>query len=66
MEGIASDLSKIDQSKLYEKIPLKRIGSSLDVAKGVAFLASSDAEFITGANLVIDGGAMYTQGGQMD
>ncbi|CAG2164991.1 unnamed protein product [Oppiella nova] len=36
--------------------PLKRIGQPLDIAKGVAFLASTDAQFITGANLVIDGG----------
>ncbi|CAG2170344.1 unnamed protein product, partial [Oppiella nova] len=35
---------------------LKRLGQPLDVAKGVAFLASSDAQFITGTNLVIDGG----------
>ena len=39
--------------------PLKRLGQPLDIAKGVAFLASSDAKFITGANLVIDGGIVY-------
>ena len=35
--------------------PLKRLGQPLDIAKGVAFLASSEATFITGANLVVDG-----------
>ena len=39
--------------------PLKRFELPLDLAKGVAFLASSDAQFITGANLVIDGGLVY-------
>ena len=39
--------------------PLRRMGDSLDVAKGVVFLSSSDASFITGANLVIDGGLVY-------
>ncbi len=39
--------------------PLKRIGEPLDIAKGTAFLASSDAQFITGANLVIDGGLVF-------
>ncbi|CAG2114293.1 unnamed protein product [Medioppia subpectinata] len=39
--------------------PLKRIGQPIDVAKGVVFLASTDAQFITGANLVTDGGIVY-------
>ena len=42
--------------------PLKRLGQPLDIAKGVAFLASSDASFITGANLVVDGGVVYDMG----
>ncbi|CAG2173006.1 unnamed protein product [Oppiella nova] len=42
--------------------PLKRLGQPLDIAKGVAFLASSDASFITGANLVVDGGLVYNIG----
>ncbi|CAG2179759.1 unnamed protein product, partial [Oppiella nova] len=43
--------------------PLKRLGQPLDIAKAVAFLASSDASFITGANLVVDGGLVYNFGG---
>ena len=39
--------------------PLKRIGQPLDIAKAAVFLASNDAQFITGANLVVDGGAAY-------
>ncbi|XP_054162238.1 2,5-dichloro-2,5-cyclohexadiene-1,4-diol dehydrogenase LinX-like [Oppia nitens] len=41
------------------KTPLKRNGEPLDVAKGVVFLASTDASYITAANLIIDGGVMY-------
>lgn len=40
--------------------PLKRLTKTVDVAKGVIFLASSDAKFITGVNLRIDGGLMFT------
>ena len=37
-------------------IPLRRIGKPIEVAYGVLFLASDEASFITGAELVIDGG----------
>ena len=38
------------------KIPLKRIGQPEEVAGAVAFLASSDASYITGVELNVDGG----------
>lgn len=44
--------------------PLGRIGHTADVAKGCVFLASSDAEFITGAILDIDGGLVEGIGGR--
>jgi NAD(P)-dependent dehydrogenase (short-subunit alcohol dehydrogenase family) len=37
-------------------IPLARIGQPGDIAAAVAFLLSDDAAYITGANLVVDGG----------
>ena len=36
--------------------PLRRIGELIDVAHGVLFLASDEAAFVTGTELVIDGG----------
>lgn len=43
--------------KSYEnKVPLKRMGKPDDIAPGVAFLLSDDAKYITGHNLIIDGG----------
>jgi NAD(P)-dependent dehydrogenase (short-subunit alcohol dehydrogenase family) len=37
-------------------VPLKRFGTSEEIAKSVAFLASDDASFITDQELVADGG----------
>lgn len=42
--------------------PLRRPGTPLDVAGAVAFLASEAGAFVTGHNLVVDGGTMITDG----
>src|SRR6202795_232441 len=44
---------------LLENIPLGRLGQVGDVAGVAAFLASSDADYITGATIVIDGGLTW-------
>ena len=38
------------------RIPLGRFGESTDVATAICFLASDEADWITGHDLVIDGG----------
>jgi glucose 1-dehydrogenase len=43
---------------LVNNIPLGRMGNSEEVAGVVAFLASTDAAYITGSTYVIDGGLM--------
>jgi len=53
---MTSDLSEEIKDKAVEAIPLGRMGSPEDIAKAVAFLASSDASYITGQTLVVDGG----------
>lgn len=41
-----------------EKTPLPRVGEPSDVANAVRFFASDEAEWITGAELLVDGGYM--------
>ena len=41
---------------MTSRIPLGRYGESIDVAYGVLYLASDEASFVTGSELVIDGG----------
>lgn len=40
-----------------EATPLERVGTAEDVANVITFLASSQAAYVTGQNLVVDGGS---------
>lgn len=42
--------------KIVAKIPVGRLGHAEEIARGVAFLCSEDAGFITGSTLSINGG----------
>jgi NAD(P)-dependent dehydrogenase (short-subunit alcohol dehydrogenase family) len=44
------------QRLMLSRIPLGRYGEPDEVAYGVLFLASDEASFMTGSELVIDGG----------
>ena len=44
------------QQVMVSRIPLGRYGESEDVAYGVLYLASDESSFVTGSELVIDGG----------
>ena len=39
---------------------MKKMGSSFDVANAVLFLASDEAKYITGTEIVVDGGLTAT------
>ena len=49
-------LTDAQRQKLIERIPLGRLGLPEDVAHAVAFLASQEAGYITGATLHVNGG----------
>jgi glucose 1-dehydrogenase len=56
----------IDDPKLLEEqvqsIPMKRAAQPSEVAKVAGFLASGDADYVTGSTYVIDGGLMINLG----
>ena len=51
-----NNLTSYDKEILKERTPLGRIGSPLDVAKCISFLASDDSNFITGEVIEVAGG----------
>lgn len=59
-KGYADALTGGDREKMRryraEVIPMGRMGDAWDVAQAALFLASDDAKYITGAELVVDGG----------
>jgi NAD(P)-dependent dehydrogenase (short-subunit alcohol dehydrogenase family) len=54
--GIANDPSALDYSR--SRTPWPRLGAPDDVAGAALFLASDKATFVTGVNLMVDGGWM--------
>jgi len=45
---------------LLENIPLKRLGTADEVAGVATFLASADADYITGTTVFVDGGLLWS------
>jgi len=54
--GIFDDQNPVFVKNYEHKVPLKRMGQPDDIAPAVSFLLSDEAKYITGHNLIIDGG----------
>jgi NAD(P)-dependent dehydrogenase (short-subunit alcohol dehydrogenase family) len=48
--------SPADQAAVAARVPLGRIAEAADQAKVIAFLASADADFVTGITIDVTGG----------
>ncbi len=60
IDGGSWDMIKTHMTPLYDQtikaVPMGRLGTGEEVAKAIAFMASPACPFMTGTNLVIDGG----------
>jgi NAD(P)-dependent dehydrogenase (short-subunit alcohol dehydrogenase family) len=54
IEGIPDKV----RDKLLSQIPLKRFGTAAEVARCVVYMVSADGDYITGAELSINGGLL--------
>ena len=55
-EFLPGENNAATRAKIIATIPLGRFSTPLDIARACAFLASDEAEFITGVDLEVDGG----------
>lgn len=62
--GMTDDMMDDDKviAAFMNRIPLGRVCDPKEVAAVIAFLASDDASFVTGANIAVDGGVSASNG----
>jgi NAD(P)-dependent dehydrogenase (short-subunit alcohol dehydrogenase family) len=55
-----SYFSRVEKDEALSRIPLHRFGDPKELADAVVFLCSERASYITGVNLLVDGGASHS------
>jgi hypothetical protein len=56
ISGRSSSQSLVFKKNYKKKTPLNRLATAKDISGAVFFLTSDEASYITGINLIIDGG----------
>ena len=54
--NMTNKLNENQKSTILDRIPMKKLGSPLDIAKTVGFLCSDNADYITGQTIHVNGG----------
>ena len=54
--NMTDKLNDDQKNAILERIPMKKLGDSSDIAKAVGFLCSENADYITGKTLHVNGG----------
>lgn len=61
-EGMQAHRSAAFIKSMEAAVPLGRLGTPRDIANAFLFLASDEAEYITGTTIVVDGGQILPEG----
>lgn len=56
LEALEADAAEAFTANVMAKIPLGRMADPEEIASGISFLISDDASYMTGAELIMDGG----------
>jgi 3-oxoacyl-[acyl-carrier protein] reductase len=59
-EGLA-DMGEDYAKSMAAAVPMRRLGSVMDVANAALYFASDEANYVTGQSLVIDGGQILPE-----
>jgi NAD(P)-dependent dehydrogenase (short-subunit alcohol dehydrogenase family) len=54
--GIFDNQNEIFVENYSKKVPMRRLGTPEDISPAIAFLLSDDSKYITGQNIIVDGG----------
>ena len=55
-DGLDPDAQEARLDEFARRVPMRRIGSVDDIANAVLFFASDESAYVTGQELVVDGG----------
>jgi len=55
-KGFTPEQTRVRLEESAQRVPMKRVGSVEDIAAAIAYLASDDARYVTGQELIVDGG----------
>jgi len=54
--GLAPEEQEARLAEFGQRVPMGHVGSTLDIAEAILFLASDESAYVTGQELVVDGG----------
>lgn len=54
--GMQADQIHMMKARMERQIPMRRLGTPVEIAKAVVFLASDESQFVVGSEIIIDGG----------
>jgi NAD(P)-dependent dehydrogenase (short-subunit alcohol dehydrogenase family) len=55
-DGLSVEEQEARISEFGRLVPMRHCGSTLDIANAIVFLASDESAYVTGQELVVDGG----------